>query len=148
MDPVENLLYRDLGEVFLIVVGAQGPSDQENDQCLDALVPFLKNRARISLLFCSLGGMPSLAQTHRMWQAISPDAFIEGIYCAFLTRSTFTRGVVNAMGMLKTLPTVRLKVLDIEQVDEAIRFIETPPRKTPDIKDALASMQRAFRDKS
>jgi hypothetical protein len=62
-------------------------------------------------------------------------------------RSTFARGIVNAMDMLG-MPKVRYKGFDVHPIDEAIRFIEAPPQKAPEIKGALAAILRELGNKS
>ncbi|WP_437730578.1 hypothetical protein [Sorangium sp. So ce1335] len=117
------------GEIFVVVHGDCGPSDEEWDRYVDAWITHFQGRPRTRTLIVTDGGSPNPSQWQRMvTNRRLPDFYrIPSRYCV-VTDSTFVRGVMGGMDAPGLSPfSGRYKLFPRGQLVSALRELDASP---------------------
>jgi hypothetical protein len=130
-----SLVFDKTPDCIVTWVGRSNPTDEDWARyvafCAAQLAAGVPPRA----LIVTAGGSPSPAQRRLLDQGTRQAA--HHMRAAILTRSTFARGVMNAMALV----TPGYRAFSPDRLEEALAYIEVRPSLVAEVRAMLARME-------
>jgi hypothetical protein len=130
-----TLLFREVRGCLLLVHGRDAPGDAEWSAYVESLRLYVERARMPRLLIVTEGGAPSPAQRSAVNKKAGPR--YREAKVAVITASTFARGIVMAMRLVRG----NIQAFAPEDLKEALRYLDVAPSDVAEINGAIGALR-------